>query len=187
MIMWTFVTIAAVMALPVIIGFLMPVRYEGRSVVEYERSPQDVWDALQDVEAHPMTGVMMKSLEELPDEDGRPAWKEDMGHGEVITVTTTEQEPPHRMIRMMSSGAINMTSRWEYTLEPSDQGCRVTLAGITDIERGTWHTPVFRVMMVVGGGVKKGLDIQLDMVASTLGVEAQRAATIRPKPPRSTQ
>jgi hypothetical protein len=34
--------------------------------------------------------------------------------------------------------------------------------------------PLFRVMMVLGGGVKKGLDIQMDMVADTLGVEAQR-------------
>ena len=29
-------------------------------------------------------------------------------------------------------------------------------------------------MMVVGGGVKKGLDIQLDGVAATLGTEARR-------------
>ncbi len=50
----------------------------------------------------------------------------------------------------------------------------VTLSGVTDIERGTWHTPIFRVMMVLGGGVKKGLDIQLDMVASTLETEAHR-------------
>jgi hypothetical protein len=28
--------------------------------------------------------------------------------------------------------------------------------------------------MVLGGGVKKGLDIQLDMLASTLGTEAPR-------------
>ncbi|MCH8811892.1 MAG: hypothetical protein IID07_08670 [Gemmatimonadetes bacterium] len=41
-------------------------------------------------------------------------------------------------------------------------------------ETGTRHTPIFRVMMVVGGGVKKGLDIQLDMVASTLETEAHQ-------------
>ena len=63
---------------------------------------------------------------------------------------------------------------WEYALEPAGEGCRVTLSGVTDIERGTWHTPIFRVMTVVGGGVKKGLDIQLDMVASTLQAEAHR-------------
>ena len=83
--MWLLIIIVALIALPVIIGFLMPVRYEGRAVVEYDRSVQQVWDTLQDVEAHPMTGRMMKSVETLPGE-GRPSWKEDMGRGEVITV-----------------------------------------------------------------------------------------------------
>ena len=163
------IVIVTLIALPVIVGFLMPVRYEGRTVVEYDWSVQQVWDALQDVEAHPMTGRMMKSVETLPPDDGRPAWKEDMGRGEVITVRTTAYEPPHQMTREMSSASVNMTSRWEYALEPVEKGCRVTLSGVTDIETGTWHTPIFRVMMVVGGGVKKGLDTQLDMVASTLG------------------
>ncbi len=165
------IIIVALIVLPVIIGFLMPVRYEGRTIVEYDRSVQEVWDALQDVEAHPMTGRMMKSVETLPSDEGRPAWKEDMGRGEVITVRTTIFDPPHHVIREMSSASVNMTSRWEYELEPAGQGCRVTLSGVTDIETGTWHTPIFRVMMVVGGGVKKGLDIQLGMVASTLETE----------------
>ena len=158
----------------VVIGFLMPVRYEGTTTVEYDRSLQQVWDSLQDVEAHPMTGKMTKSVETLPSDEGRPAWKEDMGRGEVITVRTTAFEPPDHMVREMTSGTVNMTSRWEYALEPAGEGCRVTLSGVTDIERGTWHTPIFRVMMALGGGVKKGLDIQLDMVASTLQVEAHR-------------
>ena len=169
--MWFLIIIVALIVLPVIIGFLMPVRYEGRTIVEYNRSVQEVWDALQDVEAHPMTGRMMKSVETLPSDEGRPAWKEDMGRGEVITVRTTIFDPPHHVIREMSSASVNMISRWEYALEPADQGCHVTLSGVTDIERGTWHTPIFRVMMVVGGGVKKGLDIQLGMVASTLETE----------------
>ena len=168
------IIIGALLALPVLIGFFMPVRYEGRAVVEYDRSVQEVWDALQDVEAHPMTGTMMKSVETMPLDEGRLTWKEDMGRGEVITVTTTAYEPPHRMIREMSSATVNMTSRWEYALDPTGQGCRVTLSGFSDIEKGTWHTPIFRLMMVVGGGVKKGLDTQLDMVAATLGTEARR-------------
>ena len=172
--MWVLIVIVALIVLPVIIGFLMPVRYEGRVVVEYDESVQHVWDALQDVEAHPMTGKMMKTVEILPVSDGRPSWTEDMGHGEVITVTTTAYEPTHGLIREMRSATVNMTSRWEYALQPAGQGCRVTLSGVTDIEKGTWHTPIFRVMMAVGGGVKKGLDIQLDMVASTLGTEARR-------------
>ncbi len=173
--MWLLITIGVVMALPVVIGSLLPVRYTGKATAEYDRSVQQVWDALQDVEAHPMTGKMMKSVETLPANEGRPAWTEDMGRGEVITVTTTAYEPTRHMIREMSSGSVNMNSRWEYALEPAGEGCRVTLSGATNIESGTWHTPIFRLMMVVGGGVKKGLDIQLDMVASTLEAGARGA------------
>ena len=174
--MWPYVVVVlvAIVALPVIIGYLLPARHEGRTVVAFDRSVQEVWDALQDVRAHPMTGKMMKSVERVESEDERPAWKEDMGHGEVITVTTAAYDPPHRMVREMASGAVNMTSRWDYTLEEDGDDCRVTLTGVTDIQRGTWHTPIFRFMMVVGGGVKKGLDIQLGMVAKTLGAELRR-------------
>ncbi len=76
--------------------------------------------------------------------------------------------------REMTSKSMPMTSRWEYTLEPTSEGCKLTIDGETYIRSGTWHVPILRVMMVLAGGVKKGLDIQMDMVAETLGVEAQR-------------
>jgi uncharacterized protein YndB with AHSA1/START domain len=166
--MWVLITVVALIGIPVVIGYCMPVRYEGQTTVELSHGVQQVWEALQDVEAVPMTGKMMKSVEALPPQDGRPAWREDMGHGEIITVTTTTYQPPHRMVRHMASGSVRMSSDWEYTLEPTGDGCRVILSGVTDIELGTWHTPIFRFMMVVGGGVKKGLDTQLEMLAATL-------------------
>lgn len=175
--MWIFITIVAVVAVLVVVGYLMPVRYEGKTVAQFDRSVQAVWDALQDVESHPMTGKMMKIIEILPAEEGRPAWTEDMGRGELITVKTSVFDPPHRLVREMSSASVNMNSRWDYTLGPSGDGCRVNLSGVTDIEAGTWHTPVFRIMMFVGGGVKKGLDIQLEMVAATL--EAEKKSNVQ--------
>jgi hypothetical protein len=66
-----------------------------------------------------------------------------------------------------------MTSRWECTLEPVDGGCRLTMDSATSIPLGDWKSPIFRFMMKVGGGVKKGLVIQMDMVGQTLGVEAR--------------
>lgn len=174
--MWVLLLLAALIALPFVIGSLLPVRHEGQTVVELDRGVQQVWDALQDYAAHPMTGKMMKSVEAVSSDDGRPAWTEDMGRGEIITVTTSVYEPPHRMVRDMSSASYVMTSRWEYVLEAAGDGCRVSLSGATDIAGGSWQAPVFRVMMVIGGGVKKGLDIQLDMVAATLGTEARRPA-----------
>ena len=153
----------------VVIGFLMPERYAGRSHHVYASTAEDVWQALLDYNTHPMTGKMMKSVQAQPAEQGLPVWIEDMGRGELVTVTTVEADSPRHMVREMTSKTVPMTSRWEYTLEPSDDGCRLTIDGETYIRRGTWHVPLFRVMMVLGGGVKKGLDIQMGMVADTLG------------------
>ena len=158
----------------IVVGLLMPERFEGRSQVVYARSAEDVWAALLDYDSHPMTGKMKLSVEAQPDEEGLPVWIEDMGHGELITVSTMEAERPRHMVREMTSKGMPMTSRWEYTLEPAGEGCKLTIDGETIIRSGNWKVPMFRVMMVLGGGVKKGLDIQMDMVAETLGVEAQR-------------
>ncbi len=155
-------------------GLLMPERFKGRSQVVYARTAEEVWAALLDYDRHPMTGKMKKSVEAQSGEEGLPVWIEDMGHGELVTVRTLEAERPRRIVREMTSKSLPMTSRWEYTLKPAGDGCRLTIDGETIIKSGNWKVPMFRVMMVLGGGVKKGLDIQMDMVAETLGVEAQR-------------
>ena len=64
--MWVIIAILALIILPVIIGFFMPLRYEGQAVVEFDKSVQQVWEALQDVKAHPMTGKMMKEGDRDP-------------------------------------------------------------------------------------------------------------------------
>ena len=166
--------VALLVVAVVVIGLIMPERYEGRSQVVYSKSAEDVWGALLDFEKHPMTGKMTKSVQVQPEENDLPVWIEDMGHGELVTVKTVEAERPRRMVREMASMSMPMTSRWEYTLEPVGEGCKLTIDGETFIRSGTWHVPIFRVMMALGGGVKKGLDIQMDMVAATLRVEAQR-------------
>ncbi len=166
-------TVAGMIVVPIIIGLLLPERYVGQLKVIYAKPPDDVWAALADFEEHPMTGKRMKSIEKLPDENGMKTWVEDMGRGEKITVKTVLSEQPTRIVREMSAASMPMSSRWEYALEPVDTGCQVTLSAETYIRQGNWMVPVFRFMMVVGGGVRKGLRIQMDMVSATLGVEAE--------------
>ncbi len=157
----------------VVIGLSMPERYAGRSEVTYAKPAEAVWDALLDYDKHPMTGKMKRSVRTHPSKYDMPAWVEDMG-SDAVTVETVESVRPHHMVREMTSKAVPMTSRWQYTLEPADEGCTLAIDAATHIRSGTWHVPIFRVMMVLGGGVQKGLDVQMDMVADTLGVEAQR-------------
>ncbi len=62
----------------VVIGLLMPERYEGRSQVVYAKTAEDVWGALLDYDRHPMTGKMKKSVQAQPSEDSLPVWIEEM-------------------------------------------------------------------------------------------------------------
>ncbi len=159
--------LAALVAVIVAVGFLLPERYEGAASYTYDAPPEDVWTALMDYERHPMTGHMARGFEALPEANGQLTWIEEM-QGERITVTTIEAQPPERLVREMTSAAVPMSSRWDYTLEPAGSGSCLTIEGVTHIRRGTFHVPLFRVMMVIGGGVKKGLDTQLEMLAETL-------------------
>ena len=166
--------VALVMVTPVIVGNFLPERYVGRARAYFAKSPDQVWEALLDYDKHPMTGKMKKSVEPPPADQSPgvlPTWVEDMGHGERITVKTVEAEQPQRMIREMQSSGVPMTSKWEYRFESDEGGCWLTLDGETFIRRGSWMVPIFRFMMVVGGGVRKGLVIQMNMVGDTLGVK----------------
>ncbi|MEO0652014.1 MAG: hypothetical protein AAFZ65_15170 [Planctomycetota bacterium] len=171
-----FVGLVALVVLIVLIGFALPERSDGRFVARLASSPEEVWEALQDVDAHPMTGKSKRSLEHLPEEAAGPHWREDMGHGEIIDVRTLALERPRRLVRTMASQASNMTSEWEYRLDPLDGGTRLEVSGATHIRRGTWHMPIFRVMMRVGGGVRAGMRIQARMLAASLGVELETVA-----------
>ena len=148
-----------VLATPIVVGLFLPERYEGSTVVSFAEPPEEVWGALMDYESHPMTGRMGKSFEQLPDRNGLPSWTEDVGRGEVITVTTVDLEEPRRLVRDMASSGVPMTSHWVYELERAGDGSCVTVTGTTDIKSGSPLSPFFRFMMVVGGGVEKGLDI----------------------------
>lgn len=165
-------SIAALVAAVVVIGLFMPERYEGAASIVYDATPTRVWEALQDYRRHPMTGKMMKRVEDVESDPGLPTWIEDMGHGELVTVTTDEADAPKRLVREMQSKSVPMTSRWEYVLTPEEAGCRLDMSGVTHIRSGTWHVPIFRVMMAIGGGVRRGLQIQMKMVAATLAIES---------------
>lgn len=77
------------------------------------------------------------------------------------------------MVREMQSASVPMTSRWVYELAANDDGCRVTVAAVTTIRRGTWHVPIFRLMMKLTNGVRAGIKAHLNQVFKTMGQKPQ--------------
>jgi len=67
---WLYIILGIVFGVPLllivtvmIVGRFLPERYEAKLIVELDRKPQEVWDALQDIDKNAITGKMRKRLE----------------------------------------------------------------------------------------------------------------------------
>lgn len=155
-----------------IVGLFLPERFEARVAVTLDRGAQDVWAALMDYQANPVSGKMRKKSEPLPDVNGLSAWKEDIGSSQ-ITVTTEDATPATRLRRTLRDSVVPMTAETEITLESTPAGCRATATSVIIIRAGTWHVPFFRVMVGLFGGAKMGLKDFWKRLAANLQAAAR--------------
>ena len=121
--------------------------------------PDDVWRAHNEYERHSKPGSARRRAEPIDAQGPGPAWREDMGSS-VVTVRTVEAELPRRLVRELADSVVPMRARWEYQLDPTPTGTRVTVVEDGVIESGTWHVPIFRLMvrLMKGRGIKAHLD-----------------------------
>lgn len=167
--------VAGVVVVPFVIGMLLRDDYEGTLTVRFERSPEDVWEAIADYESNPVSGIMRRSSTPLPDQDGLPSWVEDLGSTRV-TVTTVESHAPRRLVRRMDDQVVPMTAHWTIEIEPAGDGSLVRAVNRTAIRSGSWQSPIFRLILRTSGGAEKVLREFFRSVAGDLGVTAQVVA-----------
>lgn len=166
---WIVGSIALVIALVFVIGSLLPEEYTAKGSVEIARSPSEIWSDLVDFEKHPMAAKMARAVEVLPRENGLPVWVEDLGSSKVRVTTTLQREPepeqnhePGELRREMKDSVVAMTAATVFRVEAvcsseSQSACRVHIDHKIRVARGTWHTPVFRVMLSLFGGARSGM------------------------------
>ena len=164
--MWILIMLGCVLglvALVFLVGSLLPERYGARGYVDVDESAEELWPKLLDHRAHPMAAKMAKGVEDLPDENGLPVWLESLGPSK-IRVHTVESVSPSRLVREMADTVVPMTARAVIELEHRDGGCRIRMSNDTVIKRGTWHVPVFRVMLVLCSGLRGGIKAYLAQI-----------------------
>ena len=152
--------LAGLVVLLYCVGFALPSRYRGEASFDLPHGPAEVWDAIADFRANPMGGAMARDVDEhRPGEPGpgQPSWTENLGSTRV-RVTTAGAEPPLRLVREMEDLVVPMTARWEFTLEGADgASTRLTVVNDITIGLGTWHAPLFRVILKLSRGAEKGV------------------------------
>ena len=68
------------------------------------------------------------------------------------------------LVREMADSVVPMTARAVIELENRSGGCRIRMSNDTVLESGTWHVPVFRVMLSLCGGIRGGIKAYLAQI-----------------------
>jgi hypothetical protein len=167
--LWLWISLGVVGALvviPFLVGSFLPERYQARVRLTMARSADDVWQALSDHRAHPLSGKQCRKVEDVAGE-GLPVWVEDLGQTRV-TVRTVEAARPTRLAWTAADSVVPLTARWDVDIESEGEGCVVSAASEMVVRRGTWHVPLFRFILWLTGGGKKALVDRFRAVGRTL-------------------
>lgn len=143
------------MATPFVIGRFLSRRFGASAFVELKQSREAVWTAINDFEQFPVSGSMRKHTMRLPDENDLPSWREDIGSSR-IRVTTLESHAPSRLVRRFQDESIDMSVRYEYELEPTAEGTRLSCSAEGMIDDRSWQGAMMRFMIHVIGGFRIG-------------------------------
>lgn len=137
-IFWVCLSLAAVVVLILVIGWLLPRDHVATRVGRYRQSPETIWAAITDLDAMPSWREGLKSVKRLPDHNGLPANIEVTSSGE-IPMETVEMTPPRKLVRRIAGANLPFGGTWTFEIAPVADGATLRIT-----ENGYVTNPVFR-------------------------------------------
>ena len=141
---WALIIVGGLVGLIVlawIVGALLPREHVASRMARYRQSPEAIWEAITNVEAMTKWRTELKSIERLPERDGKPAWSEDLGSSGKLPLEVTEWEPPRRMVTRITDDSLPFGGTWTYEIAPADGSATLRIT-----ERGFIKPALFRFM-----------------------------------------
>ena len=132
--------LAAVAAIVVVVGMLLPKEHTARSHATFNAAPDSIWRVLTDVAAFPSWRGDVSRVELLPSSNGHRSWRE-IGKNGSITFEEVAAEPSRRLVSRIADPNLPFGGSWTYDLAPDATRTRVTIT-----ENGIVYNPVFRFM-----------------------------------------
>jgi uncharacterized protein YndB with AHSA1/START domain len=133
--------VVAVMAAAVAFaGWRLPQSHEASRQATFNAPPDAVWTAITDVEAFPSWRTDVKTVQRLPDRDGRKVWVE-QGRSGRITMAVDRAEPPRLLVLRIADPDLPFGGTWTYEIAAAPGGSTLRIT-----ERGEIYNPIFRFM-----------------------------------------
>lgn len=152
-----------IVAVVAVIGALLPQDHIASRSADFKQPPEALWTAITDVSAYPSWRPGIKSLEGLPDREGRKAWRETGSDG-AITFELMEAEPPRRLIVRIADPDLPFGGSWTYEIGGSDSSSTLKIT-----ENGEVYNVFFRFMSRFVFGHHRTLETYLHALGRKFG------------------
>ena len=167
--LWTALILVALLDVVLLVGYRLPQEHTASRTLTSKQPPQAVWAVITDHASEPTWRPGLKQVEHIWDAQRLEMWRETYTNGDTLSFTTTEFQPPRRMVRLITDQNIPFGGRWEYIIEPAQNGgSRLTIT-----EQGWVKPPLFRFVSKYIIGHTKTIDEYLQALANRLGEAAQ--------------
>ena len=167
---WILVSIGivvSVMLATAVIGIFLPRLHRVTCALALKQTPEVVWQVVTDHAHLPEWHAKVTKVERLLDKRGHEVWRETYKGDYGLVLETTEVSPPTRLVRTITDEKGPFTGRWEFTLTPTETGCRLSIT-----EFGAVRNPFFRFMIRLFMKPEVYLEMYLQALAHKFGEPA---------------
>ena len=152
-------------ALVAIIGAILPRGHVASRTARFSKTPAEIWTAISDFASTASWRADVNSMEQMPDLNGNPVWKEENKQG-PITYEVTTSEPPKRMVMRIADDTLPFGGTWTYEIEQAGDGSTLTIT-----ENGEIYNPIFRFMARFVFGYRATIETYLKDLGVKFGEE----------------
>jgi len=138
-ILWIGAGLAVAVLIVVVVGAMLPKAHTASRTARIAMPPDALYALLSDVDRYQSWRKDVKSLQRLPDRDGKPAWIEDVG-GMKIPLHFERMERPAMLVARID-GDLAFGGTWTYRIDPASGGSDLTIT-----ENGEVYNVIFRFM-----------------------------------------
>ena len=140
---WIWIAAGTVVVLVIavlLVGLLLPEKHRASRQATLRASPEAVWALINDIEAFPSWRSDIRTVQRLPDRDGRPVWVEE-GISGRITLAVERSDAPRLLVLRIADPDLPFGGTWTYEIAPAANSSTLTIT-----EDGEIYNPLFRVM-----------------------------------------
>jgi len=139
-ILWIVAGLAVLALVVAVVGAMLPKAHVASRTARVAMPPDALYALLADVDHYQAWRPDVKSLQRLPDRDGKPAWIEDVG-GMKIPLHFELLERPSRLVSRIDGPDLPFGGAWVYEIAPAPGGSNLTIT-----EQGEVSNVIFRFM-----------------------------------------